>query len=241
VSLPRPGGPLAATQPPSSAPQRGLFVTGTDTGVGKTVVAAALAAALRADGVDVAAFKPAVTGLDEPEPGRPADHELLAAASARPVSEVTRHRFGPPVSPHLAAELAGTALEPAALVASARGLRAEVVVAEGVGGLLVPLTLGYTVRDLAVDLGWPVIVVARPGLGTINHSLLTVESARAAGLDVRAVLLTPWPAEPSVMQRSNVEAIARLGGVEVATLGAVGVEPDQLARAGATLPYSRWL
>jgi hypothetical protein len=58
---------------------------------------------------------------------------------------------------------------------------------------------------------------------------------------VRAVLLTPWPAEPSVMQRSNVEAIARLGGVEVATLGAVGVEPDQLARAGATLPYTRWL
>ena len=85
-------------------------------------------------------------------------------------------------------------LDPAALVAHARGLRADVVVAEGVGGLLVPLTLGYTVRDLAVDLDWPVVVAARPGLGTINHSLLTVESARAAGLDVRAVVLTPWPA-----------------------------------------------
>jgi dethiobiotin synthetase len=205
------------------------------------VVAGALAAALRADGVDVAAFKPVVTGLDEPEPGRPADHELLAAASGRSPDEVTQHRFGPPVSPHLAAELAGTALEPAALVAAARGLHAEVVVAEGVGGLLVPLTLGYTVRDLALDLRWPVVVAARPGLGTINHSLLTVESARAAGLDVRAVVVTPWPAEPSVMQRSNVEAIARLGSVEVATLGAVGVEPAQLARAGATLPYARWL
>jgi dethiobiotin synthetase len=205
------------------------------------VVAAALAAALRADGVDVAAFKPVVTGLEEPEPGRPADHELLAAAVGRPVEEVTPHRFGPPVSPHLAAELAGIALDPAALLAAARALQAEVVVAEGVGGLLVPLTLGYTVRDLAVDLGWPVIVAARPGLGTINHSLLTVESARAAGLDVRAVVVTPWPAEPSVMQRSNVEAIARLGGVEVATLGAVGVEVDQLAHAGATLPYARWL
>jgi dethiobiotin synthetase len=86
-----------------------------------------------------------------------------------------------------------------------------------------------------------VVVAARPGLGTINHSLLTVESARAAGLDVRAVVLTPWPAEPSVMQRSNAEAIARLGGVEVATLAAVGVEVDQLALAGATLPYARWL
>ena len=220
---------------------RGLFVTGTDTGVCKTVLAAALAAALRADGVDVAAFKPVVTGLDEPECDRPADHELLAAAAGRPADEVAPHRFGPAVSPHLAAELAGTALDPAALVAAARGLRADVVVAEGVGGLLVPLTLGYTIRDLAVDLGWPVVIAARPGLGTINHSLLTVESARAAGLDVRAVVLTPWPDQPSVMQRSNAEAIARLGGVEVATLGEVGLEVAQLARAGATLPYARWL
>jgi dethiobiotin synthetase len=220
---------------------RGVFVTGTDTGVGKTVLAAALAAALRADGVDVAAFKPAVTGIDEPEDGRPADHDLLAAAAGRPAAEVTPHRFGPAVSPHLAAELAGTALEPAALVAAARALRADVVVAEGVGGLLVPLTLGYTIRDLAVDLGWPVVIAARPGLGTINHSLLTVESARAAGLDVRAVVLTPWPEEPSVMQCSNAEAIARLGGVEVATLAAVGVDVDALALAGAALPYARWL
>jgi dethiobiotin synthetase len=220
---------------------RGVFVTGTDTGVGKTVLAAALAAALRAAGVDVAAFKPAVTGLDESEPGRPADHELLAAAAGRPPDEVAPYRFGPPVSPHLAAELAGTALDPGALVAAARALHADVVVAEGVGGLLVPLTLGFTVRDLAVELGWPVVVAARPGLGTISHSLLTVEAARAAGLDVRAVVLTPWPDEPSVMQRSNREAIERLGGVEVATLPTVGLDVGELARAGAALPYERWL
>jgi dethiobiotin synthetase len=220
---------------------RGLFVTGTDTGVGKTVLAAALVAALHADGVDAAAFKPVVTGLDAPEGGRPADHELLAAAAARPADDVTPHRFGPAVSPHLAAELAGTTLDPAALVAAARGLHADVVVAEGVGGLLVPLTLGYTIRDFAVDLGWPVVVAARPGLGTINHSLLTVEAARAAGLDVRAVVLTPWPAQPDAMHHSNVEAIERLGAVEVATLGDVGLDVAQLARAGATLPYARWL
>ena len=91
--------------------------------------------------------------------GRP---RAARAAAGRPVDEVAPHRFGPPVSPHLAAELAGTTLDPAALVAHARGLRADVVVAEGVGGLLVPLTLGYTVRDLAVDLDWPVVVAARP-------------------------------------------------------------------------------
>ena len=97
-------------------------------------------------------------------------------------------------------------------------------------------------RDLAVDLGWPVVVAARPGLGTINHSLLTVESARAAGLDVRGRRADAVARRSRAsMQRSNVEAIARLGDVEVATLGAVGVEPDQLARAGATLPYARWL
>jgi dethiobiotin synthetase len=205
------------------------------------VLAAALVAALRADGVSTAAFKPVVTGLDEPEPGRPADHELLAAAAGQSTAEVAPLRFGPPVSPHLAAELAGTAIEPAALVAAARALRAEVVIAEGAGGLLVPLTLGYTMRDLALDLGWPVIVAARPGLGTINHSLLTVEAARAAGLDVRAVVLTPWPAQPSAMHSSNAEAIRRLGGVEVVALREVGVDVPQLALAGATLPYERWL
>jgi dethiobiotin synthetase len=208
------------------------------------VLAAALVAALRADGVDAAAFKPVVTGLDDPNsspPTRPADHELLAAAAGRPAAEIAPLRFGPAVSPHLAAELAETAIEPAALVAAARAVRADVVVAEGVGGLLVPLTLGYTIRDLALDLGWPVIVAARPGLGTINHSLLTIEAARAAGLDVRAVVLTPWPAEPSAMLRSNAEAIRRLGGVEVVALRQVGIEVPQLALAGATLPYERWL
>ena len=222
---------------------RGLFVTGTDTGVGKTVLAAALAAALRADGVDVAAFKPAVTGPRRARRRPPArSRAARARGGGRPVDEVAPHRFGPAVSPHLAAELAGTALEPGGAAWPTRAaLRADVVVAEGVGGLLVPLTLGYTVRDLAVDLGWPVVVAARPGLGTINHSLLTVESARAAGLDVRAVVLTPWPAPPSVMQRSNADTIAQLGRVAVATLGEVGVEVDQLARAGAALPYADWL
>jgi dethiobiotin synthetase len=223
---------------------RGLFVTGTDTGVGKTVVAGALAAALTRRGARVAAFKPVVTGLDEPAAfGWAHDHALLAAAAGTTPDEVSPAQFGPPVSPHLAAAQAGTTLDVEGLLASARAAAAEadVLIVEGVGGLLVPLTLGYTIRDLAVDLGWPVVIAARPGLGTINHSLLTVESARAAGLDVRAVVLTPWPGAPSVMQRSNAEAIARLGGVEVATLAEVGVDVDQLALAGATLPYARWL
>ena len=101
-----------------------------------------------------------------------------------------------------------------------RRRRARAVV-EGVGGLLVPLSESYLVRDLAVELGLPLLVAARPGLGTINHTLLTLEAARAAGLEVRAVVLTPWPSQPEAIERSNRETIARLGAVEVATLRAL--------------------
>jgi dethiobiotin synthetase len=193
---------------------RGVFVTGTDTGVGKTVVAASIATTLRARGEPVRAFKPVVTGTDEPDPDWPADHELLATATGMQPRDVAPVTFGPAVSPHLAAELAGEQVEPAALVAHARAL-GEPLVAEGVGGLLVPLTTGYSVRDLAVDLALPLVIAARPGLGTISHTLLTIEAARAVGLTVRCVVLTPWPDQPSVMERSNRATIEQLGGVPV--------------------------
>lgn len=171
---------------------RGVFVTATDTGVGKTYLSAAIAAQLRRQGLTVGVAKPVLTGLDDPGPH---DHELLGATPA--------YTFGPPVSPHLGAALAGVELDPAALVANARAASEgnDVVVVEGVGGLLVPLTPDYTVRDLALELGLPVVVAARPALGTINHTRLTLEAAR--DLDVRAVVLTPWPAEPSVIEADN--------------------------------------
>lgn len=198
----------------------GVFVTGTGTEVGKTVVAAALARTAAARGARVAVFKPAVSGLSEgsAEP----DHELLrrAAGSRQSDDEIAPYRYGPPLSPHLAAELAGEAVEPARLRAAAReaAAGADLLVTEGVGGFLVPLTLGYLVRDFARDLGLPVVVAAAPGLGTINHSLLTIESVRAVGLEVAAVVLTPWPAEPGTLERSNRETIERLGAVRVETL-----------------------
>ena len=240
---------------------RGLFVTGTDTEVGKSVVAASICAALAARGERVAAFKPVVTGLDE-EPGEfGRDHELLAAAAnaGQSPSDVTPHTFGPAVSPHLAAEMAGTTLEPRELVEAAREqaraagveVRAAgevaaaepagdgVLVCEGVGGLLVPITPGYLVRDLAIDLALPVVVAARPGLGTISHTLLTVEAARAGGLTVAAVVMTPWPDDPSPMERSNRDTIARLGDVNV--MGLPRTTPGGLAEAGAELPVEEWV
>ena len=226
---------------------RGLFVTGTGTGVGKTVVAGAIVAAVRARGQRVAAYKPVVTGLDDrAAAGWPHDHELLAAAAGASAEAVAPHRFGPPVSPHLAAELAGVELDLEAMVVAASAAAAEaaadVLVVEGVGGLLVPLTRDRTVRDLAVALGFPLIVAAQPGLGTINHTLLTIAAARAAGLTVAGAVMTPWPERPSPMERSNRETIDRLGGVPVATLAMLpDGSPPSLATGGAQLPLDEWL
>jgi dethiobiotin synthetase len=197
----------------------GVFVTGTGTEVGKTVVAAILARTLAAEGLKVAVFKPAVTGLDEEAE---TDHALLrrASGSSQSDEEIAPYRYGPPASPHLAAVLAGEEIDPERLrdAAAAAADGAEAIVCEGVGGLLVPLSPTYLVRDLAADLGYPLAVVAGPGLGTINHTLLTIEAARSAGLEVAAVVLTPWPEEPTEIERSNRETIAALAGVEVLAL-----------------------
>jgi dethiobiotin synthetase len=116
------------------------------------------------------------------------------------------------------------------------------VIVEGIGGLLVPLAESWDVRRLARELGLGVVVAARPGLGTINHTLLTIEAARSAGLDLRAVVMTPWPADPGVLERSNRATIERLGDVEVATLAMVPeLSAAALASAGASLPYDPWL
>jgi dethiobiotin synthetase len=232
---------------------RGLFVTGTDTEAGKSVLSAALLAAMKAEGRPARAHKPAVSGLDEqPAEDRgvrwPADHELLAAAAGMAAEDVARFRYGPAVSPALAARMAGEpllgthVLEAGEAAARSAELSACALIVEGAGGLLSPLAEELTVCGLAVALGLPLLIAARPGLGTINHTLLTLQAARAAGLHVRAVVLTPWPERPSHLERSNLETIEQLGFVEVAGLPrARSPEPRELARVGAALPWRRWL
>ena len=226
-------------------PPRGIFVTGTDTGVGKTVVAAATVAALRARGERLRVCKPLITGLDDPpDPVWPPDHELLARAAGHDPDEVKLLGYGPAVSPHLAAELSGVPVRPAELVRAIQdaGAEREVLVVEGVGGLLVPIAPGYDVADLAGALGLPLVVVARPGLGTINHTLLTLEAARSRELDVAGVVLNPWPEQPGEIERSNRETIERLGDVSVSLLPLLEAPTlTALAGAGATLPLEQWL
>jgi dethiobiotin synthetase len=198
----------------------GVFVTGTSTEVGKTVVAAAIAHTLADEGKRVAVFKPAVTGLENDD-GEP-DHALLrrAAGSEQSDDEIAPYRYAPPMSPHLAADLAGEQIQPERLLDAARAAAtgSEALVCEGVGGLLVPLAADYLVRDFAVDLGLRLVIAASPALGTINHVLLTIEAARSAGLEVTVVVLTPWPEKPGQIEESNRETIAVLGKVEVETL-----------------------
>jgi dethiobiotin synthetase len=221
---------------------RGVFVTGTDTGVGKSVLASAICAGLVERGERVAAFKPAVTGLDE-DPGEWGhDHELLASAAnaGQSPEDVAPYRFGPAVSPHLAAEQAGAEIDPAALLDSARRAAsgADALVVEGVGGLLVPLAPSYLVRDFVADLALPVVIAARPGLGTINHTLLTVDAARDAGLRVAGIVMTPWPAQPGRLERSNIETVSSLARTPVTQMAPI--ERGSFGRARA-LPLDDWV
>jgi dethiobiotin synthetase len=201
---------------------RGLFVTATDTGVGKTEVACALLSAARARGLDAVGMKPAQSGA---APGEPTDAERLreACGGVEPLSAICPHSLAAPLAPAVAARLEGREISLAGLLQAARALAARhaALVVEGAGGLLVPLTERETYADLAVALGLPVLVVARAGLGTVNHTALTVEALRARGLSVAAIVLnrtTPRD-DPSVPH--NAAEIARLTGVAPA----------------ATLPY----
>jgi dethiobiotin synthetase len=219
-----------------------VFVTATSTEVGKTVVSAVLARTLAADGRRVAVFKPALTGMDEfpdydeaaamaavaaagdgwPSAADLPDHAALRAAarSSQSDDEIAPYRFDPPMSPHLAAGLAGEEIDPERVMAAARAAAAgaEAIVCEGVGGLLVPLTPSWTVRAFAVELGYPLAIVSPPGLGAINHALLSVESVRAVGLRVAAIVLNPWPEHPTPIEADNRETIAAMSGAPVLTL-----------------------
>lgn len=205
-----------------------MFVTATGTAVGKTVVAGVIARTAADSGRGVAVFKPAVSGLDGNEAERSApDHEHLrtAARSVQSEDEIAPYRYGPAVSPHLAAEMRGEEIDASRLRAGyERALgSADFLVCEGVGGFMVPLRLDYLVRDFARDAGLPVVVVATPGLGTINHTLLTLAAVRAAELEVVAVVFSPWPQRPTPIERSNLTAVEHLGETRVVTLEAIDV------------------
>ena len=205
----------------------GLFVTGTDTGVGKTVVAGAIAAWFRSRGARVAVLKPIATGCERRREGLVSpDAEFLAhcADAAHPLDLICPIRYVEPLAPAIAAERAGQQVDWAAVQRSLDLLTrdSDVIVVEGVGGAMVPLDEKHTVLDLVKWLGLASVIVARPGLGTISHTLLTVAALRPVA-EVAGVVINRYPAEAAgLAEETNPRAIERWGRVPV-----LGVVPDE--------------
>jgi dethiobiotin synthetase len=212
-----------------------LFVTGTDTGVGKTFVACALALALRARGRRVAVLKPVETGVTD----GPADALRLRAAAAdpAPLDEICPYRLRAPLAPAVAARLAGVAVDVDRIVAAIarRAAAADVLLVEGAGGLLVPVAGRATWADVAARCGLPLLVVAANRLGTINHCALTARVAAAAGMTVRGIVLSQAAPETDPSAATNADAVRELTGLQVAAIPHLP-SPDA---AAAALPVDR--
>ncbi|MSP61503.1 MAG: dethiobiotin synthase [Myxococcales bacterium] len=219
---------------------RRLFVTGTDTGVGKTRVACGLIAAWRNAGRRVAPFKPIETGclLSERDGLLPADGARLlrAAGDSLDLDLVSPIRFGLPASPAAAAAHAGRSIDLALLDRAAATLaaHADLLLIEGAGGLLVPVAPGVLMADLAARFASSILIVARSSLGTINHTLLTLEAARLRGLPVVGVILNQLTAGRGPDEDSNAAMIGSLGSVPVfGTLPHLPGDPDLEVLGGA--------
>ncbi len=195
------------------SPARGYFVTGTDTGVGKTVAACALVRALRATGRQVGVMKPIETGVGE---AGPLDALALrrAAQSDDRLEDICPQRFALPAAPTVAAEAEGRRVDAGAVLDAYDRLAAAhpLLVVEGAGGLLVPAAVDLSMADLAAELGLPLVVVARAALGTINHTLLTLEAAGARGLPVAGVVISHTDGALSDADAANLGALRRALG-----------------------------
>ncbi len=225
---------------------RGVFVTGTDTAIGKTVVAAALASWWRSQGIDVGVAKPIAAGGRLVNGRRVSEDAILlrrAAGVEDPLALINPICPAAWAAPWVAAQAGRSVLCLSTALAAYRTLRRrhQRMIVEGAGGLLVPLTRRSLVADLARDIGLPMVIVSRPGLGTINHTLLTIEAARRRGLAIAGVVLNEYAPASSATRRSlawrtNPRVIATLGRVRI--LASLPFDAGVNARRGrlGTLP-----
>ncbi len=198
---------------------RGIFVTGTDTGVGKTIVAATLARLLRMNGIAVGVMKPVTSGC-RLEDGQPLSDDALLLCQAAGVpctDDVAPYRLREALAPSEAARIDGVRIDFSVIRAAFDRLAAscEYIIVEGAGGLMVPLSGGLLVADLARELGLPLLIVARPGLGTINHTVLTCYAAQQLGLQVAGVIINGMPEHPGLAEQGAPHLIGSLCGAPV--------------------------
>jgi dethiobiotin synthetase len=211
---------------------RGIFVTGTDTGVGKSIVSATLARLLRMNGVSVGVMKPVTSGCRE-EGGQliSDDAQLLCQAAGIPlVDDIAPYRLREAIAPADAAKIDGVRVDFAAIKASFDRLAAayDYVIVEGAGGLMVPLSGGLLVADLARQLELPLLVVARPDLGTINHTVLTCFTAQQMGLQVAGVIVNGMPEHPGLAEKGAPHQIGSLCGAPVLGVWPRCTEGDEI-------------
>ncbi|MEI6890669.1 MAG: dethiobiotin synthase [Pontiella sp.] len=197
----------------------GLFITGTDTDVGKTALSALLLAELHRRKINAAPMKPVQTGCSGNTPDL--DYSLSMASmtvSKEAYANMSPYPFEPACSPHLAAEMAGTEIEISEIVIAARKLVSDYdfVLAEGAGGVVVPLNSRETMLDLMHALHVPILIVARPGLGTINHTLLTIRTLRSDGLTIAGVVfVASTEQEFTFIEEDNGNTIEKFGHVPI--------------------------
>jgi len=218
-------------------PIPGLFITGTDTGVGKTVITAAIARSLHRSSARVGVLKPIATGCVHRREGLVSeDAELLAhhADSPHPLDIICPQRYAEPLAPAVAAQRAKQPVDWSAVQRSfdvvARS--SQLMLVEGVGGIMVPLDDRHTVLDMARWLRFPVVIVARPGLGTINHTLLTLAALREANVAVGGVIINRYPPDtPGTAEETNPRAIEKWGKVHI-----LCIVPEARRDIGLSIP-----
>ena len=209
-----------------------LFVTGTDTGVGKTVTTAALACCARLAGIEVAVCKPVQTGS-------PHDDDLADIGRLSGVSRLHGSwRYPEPLAPRAAADRADLPLPTRAeLVESIRDAAAPLTLVEGAGGLLVEVGDGVTLRDVAADFAAPVLVVVAAGLGTLNHTALTLEALASHEIPCAGLVIGSWPAQPGVAEQGNRAALAELAPVRAVLPAGAGASAAAAFEAMSTAAF----
>ncbi|WP_157843043.1 dethiobiotin synthase [Bacillus sp. FJAT-44742] len=196
----------------------GFFVTGTDTEVGKTIVTCLLYQLLRERGFNVVPFKPIQTGTISQDGGHSLapDVEMYKKSGVREASSnLSAYLFEPPCSPHLASRLAGTTIDFPVIFETMRHLSRKYnsILMEGAGGLSVPINEQKDMADLAKEAGLPLLIVARPNLGTINHTLQTISYAKSKGLTIAGVIFSNVPAEKTFIEEENIRYIQQFAPV----------------------------
>ncbi|KAA9027072.1 dethiobiotin synthase [Niallia endozanthoxylica] len=184
---------------------KGFFVTGTDTDVGKTIISSGLAAVLKEKEIDVGVFKPLLSGITRDDPA--SDTSLLKELSQTPLSreEITPFAFKEPLAPYVAGKLEGKSVRIDEIINHWERIKEkhEFFIVEGAGGISVPLGEGFFVSDLIKALQLPIVIVARPNLGTFNHIYLTVQYAKSQGLTIAGIVINGINDPPELAEKTN--------------------------------------